>query len=104
MPRGKNTLEVEVTNVSSNGFWLLVSGRELFLPFGKFPWFRNAPIKALLNVQLPHPGHLYWPDLDVDLDTESVENPDRFPLVSRGRIVGKVHKKPSRRFARTAQR
>ncbi len=32
---------------------------------------------------LPHPGHLYWPQLDVDLAVESVEHPQRYPLVSR---------------------
>ena len=36
----------------------------------------------LLNVELPHPHHLYWPDLDVDLAVESIEHPERFPLVS----------------------
>jgi hypothetical protein len=32
---------------------------------------------------LQSPGHLYWPDLDVDLAVESIFHPDRFPLVSR---------------------
>ena len=83
--RGKNISDVEVTNVSRHGFWVLLGGRELFLPFGKFPWFKNAPVAQLLNVELPHPTHLYWPDLDVDLSLESIEFPERFPLVSRAR-------------------
>jgi len=83
--RGKNISDVEVTNVSRHGFWVLLGGRELFLPFGKFPWFKNAPVAQLLNVDLPHPTHLYWPDLDVDLSLESIEFPERFPLVSRAR-------------------
>jgi len=73
-----------VTNVSKHGFWLFIGGREKFLAFEDFPWFREAPIDALLNVQLPHPGHFYWPDLDVDLSVESVDSPERFPLVSKG--------------------
>ena len=83
--RGKNISDVEVTNVSRHGFWVLLGGRELFLPFGKFPWFKDAPVAQLLNVELPHPTHLYWPDLDVDLSLESIEFPERFPLVSRAR-------------------
>ena len=75
--------DVEVTNVSKHGFWVLVEGRELFLPFKKFPWFKNVQIAQLLKVELPHPEHLYWPDLDVDLSIESIEFPERFPLVSR---------------------
>ena len=79
---GKNISEVEVTNVSRHGFWLLIEGRELFLPFDKFPWFRNAAIGQLLRVEQPHPTHLYWPDLDIDLAVESIEFPERFPLIS----------------------
>ena len=83
--RGKNISDVEVTNVSRHGFWVLLGGRELFLPFGKFPWFKDSPVAQLLNVELPHPTHLYWPDPDVDLSLESIEFPERFPLVSRVR-------------------
>jgi hypothetical protein len=40
---GAATSEVEVTNISQHGFWLLLDGRELFLPFDEFPWFtRNG--------------------------------------------------------------
>jgi hypothetical protein len=46
---GKRTSEVEVTNVSSHGFWLLIGDTERFLAFEHFPWFRDASIKALTN-------------------------------------------------------
>ena len=82
---GKSISEVEVTNVSQHGFWLLVGRRELFLPFEKFPWFKDVPVGQLLRVEQPHPTHLYWPDLDVDLAVESIEFPERFPLLSRAR-------------------
>jgi hypothetical protein len=72
-----------VTNVSVHGFWLLLGDRELFLPFAEFPWFRDAAIGAISNVQLPSPRHLYWPDLDIDLAVESIEHPEKYPLVSR---------------------
>jgi len=55
----------------------------LFLPFDLFPWFKEAPIGKLLNVSLPHDGHVYWPDLDIDLAVESIEHPEQYPLVSR---------------------
>jgi Protein of unknown function (DUF2442) len=71
-----------MTNVSKHGFWLLIQDQEVFVPFAEFPWFRNAPIGHLLNVQLPSPHHLYWPDLDIDLAVESLFHPERFPLVS----------------------
>ncbi|MGH9319302.1 MAG: DUF2442 domain-containing protein [Vicinamibacteria bacterium] len=59
--------------------------RELFVPFEQFPWFKDAPIAKILHVEQPHSGHLYWPELDVDLAVESIQHPERFPLVSRAR-------------------
>jgi len=41
----------------------------------------------LANVEEPSPGHFYWPDLDVDLGIESIEHPERFPLVSKGNAI-----------------
>ena len=83
--RGKATSAVEVTNVSGHGFWLFFDDCERFVSFGHFPWFREASIAALCNVERPHPHHLYWPMLDVDLATESIDHPERFPLISRRR-------------------
>jgi hypothetical protein len=81
--RGKRTSKVEVTNVSRLGFWLLLDDRELFAPFAAFPWFRDASIGQILGVERPSAGHLYWPQLDVDLAVESIEHPEEYPLVSR---------------------
>ena len=80
---GPSTSGVEVTNISRHGFWVLLDGRELFLPFDEFPWFRSAPVEAILRVERPQVDHLYWPVLDVDLSVESIEHPERFPLESR---------------------
>lgn len=80
---GKNTSGAEVTNISKHGFWLLVADEELFVPFKEFPWFKDASVSAILNVEWPQPHHLYWPDLDVDLDVESIRHPEKFPLISQ---------------------
>lgn len=79
---GVNTSPVEVTNLSPHGFWLLLGGEELFLPFAEFPWFREASVAKICHVELPSPQHLYWPELDIDLAVESIRDPGRFPLVS----------------------
>lgn len=83
MPPGASILEVEVTNVSKHGFWLLLGDEELFVPFAGFPWFKEAPISKILHVECPHAHHLYWPDLDVDLAVESIRHPEKFPLLAR---------------------
>lgn len=94
--RGKSTSLAEVTNVSATGFWLLLGGRELFVAFKDFPWFRDAAIGHLLSVEWPSPHHLYWPDLDIDLAVESIEHPKKYPLVSAVR--------PNNPFQRTHSR
>ena len=80
---GEHTSAVEITHVSRHGVWLLAGDRELFMPYDDFPWFKQAPIGKILNVEEPTPGHFYWPDLDVDLGVESIEHPERFPLKAK---------------------
>src|SRR5437870_1853601 len=80
---GQSISLAEVTNVSPHGFWLFEGERELFVPFKDFPWFRDASVRQITNVQLPSPHHLYLPDLDIDLAVECIEHPEKYPLVSR---------------------
>ena len=97
-PPGPGTSPVEVTNVSPHGFWLLVGERELFVPFKDFPWFREATVREITNVELPSPHHLYWPELDIDLAVESIEHPEKYPLVSQAPLskrVGTKERRPS---------
>jgi hypothetical protein len=39
--------------------------------------------ECLGDSERPHAGHLYRPDLDVDLAEESIDHPERYPLISR---------------------
>lgn len=83
LEHGERTSALEVTNISQHGFWILLNGTEYFLPFEKFPWFREAKIGEILNVELHHERHLHWPNLDVDLSLDIIQNPDRYPLISK---------------------
>ena len=78
---GKSTFGVEVQNIDIHGLWLFVEGKEYFLPYNDFPWFKNAKISDILNVQLLHKFHLYWPSLDVDLDLNTIEDTSETPLI-----------------------
>jgi len=80
---GTGTSTAEVTNISKHGFWLLLDGRELFLSFDYFPWFKQAPVDSILSLERPAPQHLRWPDLDIDLAVDSIEHPERYPLKSK---------------------
>ncbi len=80
---GKNISEIEIQNISGFGIWILIRGKEYFMSYEKFPWFKNTNINQILNVSLSPTGKLYWPDLDIDLSVEILEAPERFPLIAK---------------------
>jgi hypothetical protein len=73
----------EVSAVTGQGIRIVIDGRERSMPFKRFPWFEHATIAQILNVEYVSADHLYWPDLDVDLHVESIDHPERFPLIWR---------------------
>ena len=80
---GKNISSTEITNISNHGIWLLTGDKEFFLSYEDFPGFKDASVGKILHIEELSPGHFYWPDLDVDLGIESIENPERFPLKAK---------------------
>jgi hypothetical protein len=79
-PHGTRPSGIEVTDISPHGIWVLAQGEEIFLPYEKFPWFKQGSVEAVLKVEEQSPGHYYWPDLDIDLGIDSMREPDRYPL------------------------
>jgi hypothetical protein len=76
--------EVGQEILERSGCWLYdyrVRNREYFLPYDEFPWFKEARIGQVVDVKLVHSSHLYWAELDVDLDVDSLENLESYPLV-----------------------
>jgi hypothetical protein len=53
------------------------------LPFEQFPWFKNATVRQISDIQLLHGEHLYWPTLDVDLSFNIVEHPEKYKLIAK---------------------
>ena len=82
---GTVTSPIEVVQLTPHGVWIAYHDREFFLDHDLFPWFRNATAKEVFNVQELSAGHFYWPDIDVDLDLERMQHPERFPLVAKNR-------------------
>lgn len=78
-----STSGAEVTNISPLGLWMLVQGEEKFLPFEHFPWFRKAAVNDIYVVELPSDNHLYWPRLDIDLAVDSIDHPEKYPLIGQ---------------------
>ena len=83
LKHGKNIFRPEITNISQHGFWILLEQKEYFLSFEQFPWFKNANINQITNLQLLHKTHLYWPQLDVDLSLAIIEHPEKYKLISK---------------------
>ncbi len=80
LERGNNTSAIEVTNISAHGIWLLAHDKELFLSYDDFPWFKDQAVKSIFKVEEPSQNHFYWPELDIDLSLQIIENPGDFPL------------------------
>jgi hypothetical protein len=78
---GKN-ISVSVENITPFGIWLFVNQKEYFLSYEAYPFFKEQPINSIINVELFHGYHLYWPDLDVDLEIDNLEYPEKYPLKS----------------------
>ncbi len=81
--RGVNTSAPEVTHISAFGIWVLLDDREFMLGYDDFPWFKDATLSEIHNVKRVSGSHLYWPELDVDLDSGRMESPGNFPLISK---------------------
>ena len=81
LKRGKRIL-VSVENITPFGIWLFVKEKEYFLSYNDFPYFKDQTLNSIQNVQLLHGYHLYWPELDVDLEIDNLENPEKYPLKS----------------------
>lgn len=79
----EGTFQVEVTNITVIGMWLLTGGREYFIPFEHYPGLRQATVEQIVHVEQPAPDQFYWPDLDIDIEAGALNEPERFPLQFR---------------------
>ena len=70
-----------VLMINAQGIMLSVLGHDYFLSYNRIPWMQDAPIRSVLNVQMSGPEAIEWPDLDVDLEIDSLRHPERYPLV-----------------------
>ncbi len=79
--RGKSISAVEIVNISGYAIWLHAQGKEYILPYEDYPWFKDATVGQIRRVRFLRGHHLHWPDLDVDLELESLKYPQKYPLI-----------------------
>ncbi|MBI4673759.1 MAG: DUF2442 domain-containing protein [Chloroflexi bacterium] len=78
---GTDISDSSITSVTSQGFWVLVWGKEYFVPFADYPVFATAMVSDLFTIETVGKTGLYWPALDADIELEALENPAKFPLL-----------------------
>jgi hypothetical protein len=98
-PKRGKVISVSVENITPFGIWLFVKGKEYFLSYEDYPYFKDQTLKSIQNVQLLHGYHLCWAELDVDLEIDNLEHPEKYPLRSAktphptGRVAGRAAQK-----------
>lgn len=78
-----NSTLVSVLMINAQGIMLSVLGNDYFISYNRIPWMQDAPIRSVLNVQMSGTRAIEWPDHDVDLEIESLQHPERYPLVMK---------------------
>jgi len=82
-PKHGTNISVSVENITPFGVWLFVKEQEYFLSYENYPYFKDQTLHSIQNVELLHGYHLYWPELDVDLEIDNLSNPEKYPLRSK---------------------
>lgn len=96
----------EILNLTPYGMWILVSQKEYFIDYSRYPWFLNATMQELREVETTGLGSgIYWPALDIDVELEALEFPERFPLIARNQANGRHAKtKPPKKNSTKIQK
>ena len=79
---GTNT-SVKVYAIISNGIMIEAFGNDYFLSYNSNPWFENAKINDVFNVEPVGNIGVRWDALDVDLAIESLKHPEKYPLIAK---------------------
>ena len=74
---------VNVRSIMHDGIFLTVCGNDYYLSYSRLPWFRNAKISDIFNVEMIGNYAIRWDALDVDLEIDSLKHPERYPLVMK---------------------
>lgn len=75
--------QVTIKQINGDSLTIAIGTQTHSLPFSRYPWFAGKPEKAVRNLKVSKLGHLRWPDLDVDLSTEIIKHPERYPLKAK---------------------
>ena len=66
--------------INARGILLYVKGKEYYLPYDRFSWFKDAKVSDVLAVSMPDSESLRWEAMDIDLELDSLVHPERYPI------------------------
>lgn len=75
-----SSASAEVVSVSRTAIIVMANGRQYFMSFAEFPWFKKGTLDAIYNLEQPAAHALHWPDLDIDIDLDYFDHPEKYPL------------------------
>lgn len=87
MPTGTNTLiktkTAQISHISPFGLWILIENTEYFIDFKDYPYFYKATLNQILDFSVDICGNFHWESLDIDIEKESLDSPEKYPLIYR---------------------
>lgn len=78
-----NAISASVLMINNQGIMISVDGNDYFLSYNRVPWLKDATVRNILNIKMSGKNAVEWPDLDIDLEIDSLKHPERYPLVMR---------------------
>ena len=82
-----------VLMINNQGIMISVAGNDYFLSYNRVPWLKDATVRNILNIKMSGKDAVEWPDLDVDLEVESLKQQNR-----RWKVGTKPLQKPNGRI------
>jgi hypothetical protein len=72
---------VNVLSIMPNGIFISVGENDYYLSYDRLPWFKDAKVSDIFDVEMCGNDGIRWNNLDVDLEIESLIHPEKYPLV-----------------------
>ncbi|HKL21498.1 MAG TPA: DUF2442 domain-containing protein [Tichowtungia sp.] len=71
---------ISVENITPFAVWVFDGKKEYAIPFSEFPCLGKVPVEELMHPTLTHGFHLRWENLDIDIDLNSLDHLEDFPI------------------------
>ena len=82
MPKNRNDVAVEVSDITKEGYWICVKSKNHYISFvDGHPYFLGATEEEIRDVKLCPDNSLRWDTLDVDVAIDSFYHPELYSYI-----------------------